>query len=101
MNLNQELLEQLGFVPKKHIVNGIEWWLDLGRMRHLLVIGAGTASEIVFLVHIPKKELGKRFDPPESVCVSNYDYDGLMSRAKLDGLLIAFGGTLTVKSTVV
>lgn len=99
MALTKELLEERGFTPKKHLINGLEWWKDLGRMRHLVVIKVGQEyQEIVFLVHLPVVELGRRVDPPESICVSNYDYDRLMTVEKLDALLMAFGFVNLVKT---
>jgi len=62
---------------------------DLGRNRQLSFGCIDSPNEIIYICHINKDD-SKRID--DLVCVHNYDYDGYITKEKLNKLISGITG---------
>lgn len=83
---DREYLKNLGFkeLPHDTIMNSMV--LDLGRRRTLSVGCLGEPNEMVFISEHDHNDQKKITD---SVCLHNWDYDGYLTKGKLQNLLSA------------
>lgn len=84
-SLNKETLLRRGFVETPHMVLGSLLNLDVGRNRHISIGLLGTPNEMVYL-----NQKGNRTGITDLICIHNFDYDGLLTKQKLDAILSIF-----------
>lgn len=80
--LTIEALQQLGFRSLLHFTITGSMVFDLGRNRQLSVGCVGSPNEMVWL-----SEFNDNGIVTDLVCISNYDYDGYFTIAKMKNLL--------------
>lgn len=75
----------IGFtlVSTSMILNSLEF--DIGRKRYLSLGNVGTPNEMLFIIQ--KDNIGKIND---IICISNYDYDGILTCEKLTKIIDIF-----------
>lgn len=83
----QEFIDKLGFKEMNHftIMDNIEY--PLSRNRSISVGCAGTPNENVWLCQHDINDYKKITD---LVCISNFDYDGLISEDRMKSLINLF-----------
>jgi len=79
--MTEEDLLYMGFVKSK-----ISLKYHLPRNRFISILSAGTPNEVVFLCSGYADSGGV----DDLVCVHNYDYDGFLTRDKIDYLINYF-----------
>ena len=78
----------LGFVRLPHFTVADNLIYQLGRNRHLSIGCVGTPNETLFICESDPKDYRKI---NELICLHNYDYDGYLSKSKLQTLISSIG----------
>lgn len=86
--LSEDDLLSIGFERIPHFTVNRAMIYKLGRNRHLSVGDAGTPNEMLFICESNKDDYRKITD---LVCLHNYDYDGYLSKSKLETLINCLG----------
>ena len=80
----QEVLD-LGFKELPHFTIMGSLTYDLGRLRQLSLSSIGTPNEMLWIVQIADNKM----DITDLICLNNYDYDGYMTKIKLENLIVS------------
>jgi hypothetical protein len=85
--LTKEYLITLGFkeIPHFTIMNNLIY--DLGRNRHLSIGSLGTCNEVMFICESNPDNYKEIID---LICLHNYDFNGFLTKEKLESLLSFF-----------
>ena len=83
--MNNETLLQKGFIKTPHPVIKEIFVLDVGRNRYISIGALGSPNEIAFL-----NQKDHNSGITDMVCVHNFDYDGFLSKEKLDNIISVF-----------
>lgn len=86
--LSEEDLISIGFERIAHFTVNKAMVYKLGRNRHLSIGNAGTPNEMLFICESDKDDFRKITD---LVCLHNFDYDGYLSKSKLETLIQCLG----------
>jgi len=86
--LSEEILLEIGFQKIPHFTIGNSMIYQLDRNRHLSIGSAGTPNEVLFICESDENDFRKITD---LVCLHNYDYDGYLSKEKLETLINCIG----------
>ena len=89
--LTEEILIEMGFQHFPHFTVGNIMVYNLGRNRHLSIGSVGTPNEMLFIVE-HHSNLQSQIE--NLICLHNYDYDGYLSKSKLNDLISSIGTTL-------
>jgi len=83
----QDLIE-IGFekLPQLNIRPGT-YTYELGRYRYISIGGVGTPNEMMWIYEINPKNDKEIMEP--IVCLHNYDYDGHLTKIKIETLINA------------
>lgn len=79
-------LKEIGFEPIGHFTVMNSYNYDLGRSRFLSLGSFGTPNEMLFILQ-RNTENPKTVD--DAVCIHNYDYDGYLTKEKLQNIVTA------------
>jgi len=85
--MERKELRNLGFKELPHFTIMHSLTYDIGRNRHISIGGLGTENEIVFLCQV---DPGNDKVISDLICLHNYDYDGLITKEKINLLLKYF-----------
>lgn len=86
--LSEDVLIGIGFERLPHFTIQNSFIYKLGRNRHLSIGSVGTPNEILFICESDTDDSRKITD---LVCLHNYDYDGYLSKSKLETLINSIG----------
>jgi len=86
--LSAEECLELGFERLQHFTVADNLIYQLGRNRHLSIGCVGTPNETLFICESDPKDYRKIND---LICLHNYDYDGYLSKSKLQTLISSIG----------
>jgi len=89
VKFTQEELEDLGFTKLSHFTVANNLTFDLGRRRCLSIGDIGTPNEMMYLQEISSENPKEITD---LVCVHNYDYDGYLTKERLESLCYGITG---------
>jgi len=80
----------MGFerIPHFTVANALIY--QLGRNRRLSIGCIGTPNEMLFICEFDLNDFRKTTD---LVCLHNYDYDGYLTKEKLENLIASIGKT--------
>jgi len=81
--MKTEDLIQIGFEAVEHYTVMNVYVYKLGRRRQLTIGNIGTPNEMMWIT-VSDEDIGPATD---LVCLHNYDYDGYLVRAKVEGLV--------------
>jgi hypothetical protein len=87
--MTRKELEDIGFYGLPHFTVANNLLFDLGRNRHLSIGDVGTPNEMMYLQEISSENPKEITD---LVCVHNYDYDGYLTKKKLESLCYGITG---------
>lgn len=82
------LIDEIGFERLPHFTIQNALIYKLGRNRHLSIGDVGTPNEMLFICESDEKDYRIITD---LVCLHNYDYDGYLSKLKLETLISSIG----------
>lgn len=82
--LRKEIISELGFKGLPHYTVTGTMIFELGRNRHLSIGSIGTPNEMLFICEVDNKDNSKVTD---AVCLHNYDYDGYLTKEKLQTII--------------
>jgi len=86
--LSEEILIEIGFEKLKHFTIQNSLIYKLGRNRHLSIGNVGTPNEMLYICETDENDYRKITD---LICLHNYDYDGYLSKLKLETLIKSIG----------
>jgi len=86
--LSEKILVGIGFERLPHFTVQNALIYKLGRNRHLSIGSVGTPNEMLYICESDKDDCRKITD---LVCLHNYDYDGYLSKLKLETLISSIG----------
>ena len=86
--LSEDDLLSIGFERIPHFTVNRAMIYQLGRNRHLSVGDVGTPNEMIFICESDKDDYRKITD---LICLHNFDYDGYLSKHKLETLIKCLG----------
>ena len=86
--LSEYDLLSIGFERIPHFTVNRAMIYKLGRNRHLSIGDTGTPNEMLFICESDKDDFRKITD---LVCLHNFDYDGYLSKSKLETLINCLG----------
>jgi hypothetical protein len=86
--LSEDILIGIGFERLPHFTIGGILVYKLGRNRHLSIGSVGTPNETLYICESDTDDNRKITD---LVCLHNYDYDGYLSKSKLEMLINSIG----------
>ena len=86
--LSAEDCLELGFERLPHFTVADNLIYQLGRNRHLSIGCVGTPNETLFICESDPKDYRKIND---LICLHNFDYDGYLSKSKLQTLISSIG----------
>jgi hypothetical protein len=86
--LTVEILLEIGFEKLPHWTVGNMLIYNLGRKRHLSIGSVGTPNEMLYICECDRNDHKKITD---LVALHNYDYDGYLSKSKLETLISLIG----------
>ena len=86
--VSEEILLEIGFEKLSHftIMNSLIY--KLGRNRYLSIGCVGTPNEMLYIYETDDDQPNKIVD---LVCLHNFDYDGFLSKSKLETLISSIG----------
>lgn len=85
--LTRDDVKELGFLEFDHYTVGNSMYYDLGRNRFLSIGSIGTPNEILAIL---EKEHESN-SASSVVILHNYDYDGYLSKDKINNLIQSIG----------
>jgi hypothetical protein len=95
-NLTEDILLGMGFERIPHFTVSNALIYQLGRNRHLSVGSVGTPNEMLFVC---ESDFGDYRKITDLVCLHNYDYDGYLTKEKLEDLIASIGKSHTPAGT--
>lgn len=88
VKLSEDILIEIGFERLPHFTVQNALIYKLGRNRHLSIGSVGTPNEMLYICESDNDDYRKITD---LVCLHNYDYDGYLSKQKLETLISSIG----------
>jgi len=86
--LSEKVLLEMGFERLPHFTVQNALIYNIGRNRHLSIGSVGTPNEMLFICETNPDDFRNITD---LVCLHNYDYDGYLSKSKLETLISCLG----------